>query len=97
MISTPGYLIAEIQGGPDRPWALAGWLAGWAGLICPDYVDAWQQTLDCHQDVDIGVLHDVDDANVIEYDYWGHLVFLKLKLSVSWLIPKQYSYESQFW
>ena len=28
MISTPGYLIAEIQGGPDRPWALAGWLAG---------------------------------------------------------------------
>ena len=28
MISTTGYLIAEIQGGPDRPWALAGWLAG---------------------------------------------------------------------
>ena len=95
MISTPGYLIAEIQGGPDRPCEPS--LAGWAGLICPDYGDAWQQTLDCHQDVDIGVLHDVDDANVIEYDYWGHLVFLKLKLSVSWLIPKQYSYQSQFW
>ena len=81
----------------------AGWLGGadMSGLRGRVTTDPWLPP-GCSYSCSswswyIRVLHDVDDANVIEYDDLGHLVFLKLKQCVCRLIPKQYFFQFQFW